>query len=69
MPETATKQAIKPCPLCGEEASTRQYLSFKDRQAHRNYYVWCCACNSCGTTGPASNFKQRAIQAWNRRTT
>ena len=49
---------LKPCPFCGSKAvSAIDFVQYK-------YGVYCINCDACG---PMAKTKQRAIDAWNKR--
>lgn len=50
---------LKPCPFCGSNEI------FIDQPDANCFYVGCA---NCGVNGTTANTKERAVEAWNRRT-
>ena len=54
-------EMINPCPFCGSDDTAATYME--------SYYLHMVVCRGCGTHGPQSKTKKRAIAAWNGATT
>ena len=60
-------QELKPCPFCGEEKVQIEDISSEDEQ----YFMIQCSNEKCSAAtcfGDTSENKNKAIEAWNRRT-
>ena len=53
----ADEMTINPCPFCGSDDTAATYME--------SYYLHMVVCRGCGTHGPQSKTKKRAIAAWN----
>ena len=68
---------LKPCPFCGGEADTYDYVAVRDiYDAGTLGYVdtevytkYGCGCHVCGAMVAEQMSKEKAIEAWNRRAT
>lgn len=49
---------MKPCPFCGREEITVR---------RRDWDFFSATCLNCAATGPYSETREEAIQAWNKR--
>lgn len=58
---------LKPCPFCGAEAVTRTYRTTDNGHWITKNYVECTGCHVELPTHLASENKEKAAEAWNRR--
>lgn len=62
-----SEHELKPCPFCGEKVFLYGFEDYKDidRKSTPYYYV---KCGNCGATVWGDEDKEKAVEAWNRRT-
>lgn len=78
MTDERIKEALKPCPFCGGEASDRGVVHYsRNREPHEwfadgtpVYDAYFCNCISCGANNKGIigyQTKREAVKAWNTR--
>ena len=60
---------LKPCPFCGNPLEPKYNLTISREDIDDHWYVrnWVVKCDGCGARGGKNRRKEKAIEAWNRR--